>query len=108
MHDGIHERVAQAFEGDPPRVPDILDWSGMAVFIDRKDIVRLPYLLSRVDLRDKQRVLAQARTRLLWRASLALSNSDAARALNGPDAFDTLMEALGKRTAARHVSRRRE
>lgn len=92
MHDGTHPPVVQAFEGEG------LEWERFAVLVRREQIPKLPSLLAAVDLAAKQRALHRVWTRLIWRS--ALGDREAA-ALPGPDAFETLMEALRNRAQNR-------
>ena len=89
QHDGDHPPVAQAFE------PEALLWEDFAVVVRRDQIDSLPAVLAAVDVHAKRAALRRVWTRMVWRNTLPRRQSRSL--LPGPDAFETLIGALGQR-----------
>ena len=92
--DGELPPVLQAVEGL------VLDWRSFALRLSASDVPHLPSILrsllaNRTAMDSKRAALASTWNRLVWR--VALPRAERALLANVPDAFESVMEYLGKR-----------
>jgi hypothetical protein len=79
----------------------VLDWERFAVVVRRRDISRLPEILKAVDIDAKRAALRDVWTRTVWADALPPPLREK---LPGPDAFETMMQALAVRIAGNRTT----